>query len=103
VDNTQAHPALSRAEVEHIATLARLALTDAEMEHLATDMASILRQVATLNEIDTSHISPSAAVLPLDTIMQDDEARPSLSLAEVLANAPSHEDGHFRVPAILEE
>ncbi len=70
---------------------------------MRTELASILAQVAILNEVDTSHISPSASVLPLDTVMGDDDPRPSLTVDQVLSNAPAAEDGQFRVPAILEE
>ena len=94
---------LSRDEVEHVATLARLALSDAELERMRGEMASILGQMAILNELDTSRIPPSPVVAPLDTVMADDEARPSLPVADVLANAPAVEDDQFRVPAILEE
>jgi aspartyl-tRNA(Asn)/glutamyl-tRNA(Gln) amidotransferase subunit C len=96
-------PELGLAEVRPVATLARLALSDDELERMRTEMASILAQVATLSELDTSAIPPSASILPLDTVMGDDVARPSLDPAVVLANAPAHEDGQFRVPAILEE
>jgi aspartyl-tRNA(Asn)/glutamyl-tRNA(Gln) amidotransferase subunit C len=94
---------LAPAEVRHVAMLARLALSDDEIERMRTEMSSILAQVATLAELDTSAIPPSASILPLDTVMGDDVPRPSLDPASVLANAPAHEDGQFRVPAILEE
>jgi Asp-tRNA(Asn)/Glu-tRNA(Gln) amidotransferase C subunit len=35
--------------------------------------------------------------------MGEDKPQPSLTLAQVLANAPQQEEGHFRVPAIFEE
>ena len=94
---------LSRDEVRHVGTQARLALTEDEIERMRVEMASILDQVATLNELDTSAIPPSASILPLDTVMGEDEPRPSLDVAAVLVNAPSVEDNQFRVPAILEE
>jgi aspartyl-tRNA(Asn)/glutamyl-tRNA(Gln) amidotransferase subunit C len=94
---------LTRDEVEHVALLARLALSPDEVERMRTELASILAQVAILNEVDTSHIPPSASVLPLDTVMGDDDPRPSLTVDQVLSNAPAAEDGQFRVPAILEE
>jgi len=36
-------------------------------------------------------------------VMRKDEARPSLPLADVLANAPAVEEDCFRVPVVLEE
>ena len=52
----ETRPELTRAEVEHVATLARLALSEDELERMRTEMASILSQVATLQELDTSAI-----------------------------------------------
>jgi aspartyl-tRNA(Asn)/glutamyl-tRNA(Gln) amidotransferase subunit C len=94
---------LTRAEVDHVAQLARLALTAEEAERYRTQMASILDQVAVLDELDLASIPPSAGVHPLLNVMGEDKPQPSLTLAQVLANAPQQEEGHFRVPAIFEE
>ena len=71
---------LSRAEVDHVARLARLALTEEEAERYRRQLASILAQVAVLNELDTGAIPPSAGVHPLSNVMADDLPRPSLSV-----------------------
>lgn len=94
---------LSRADVEHVALLARLALSPEDIEHLRTDLVSILGQVALLNEVDTAAIPPSSSIHPLRNVMQDDVERPSLPVAAVLANAPAQADDQFLVPAIFEE
>ena len=94
---------LTRAEVDHVARLARLALTDAEAEQYRHQLASILAQVAVLNEADVERIPPTAGVQPLSNVLADDEPRPSLPAADVLLNAPDREEGHFRVPAIFED
>ena len=94
---------LTREEVEHVALLARLGLTDEEKELYRRQLGSILGYVAQLSEVDTSALAAGAAVLPLEDVMGDDEPRPSLDPEDVLANAPAHEAGHFRVPAVLEE
>jgi aspartyl-tRNA(Asn)/glutamyl-tRNA(Gln) amidotransferase subunit C len=56
----------------------------------------------TINELDTSGISPTAQVIPLINVMRDDEALPSLPVDDVLANAPDREGDFFRVPHVLE-
>jgi len=94
---------LSRAEVDHVARLARLALDDAEAERYRVQMASILAQFAVLNELNLAQIPPSAGVHPLSTVMESDEPRPSLPTAAVLANAPAVEDAQFKVPPVFEE
>ena len=93
---------LSLKEVEHIADLARLALTDAEKERFREQLSAILDYAARLQAIDTSAIPPTASVLPVDTVLRDDVARPGLRPEQILANAPDQEDNMFRVPVILE-
>ena|SRR5438045_3312762 len=97
------HGDLTRAEVDHVAQLARLALSDEEAERFRVQLTSILAQVATLDELDTASIPPSASVHPLANVLDDDVARPSLPLELVLLNAPVQEDGQFRVPPVFDE
>lgn len=93
---------LSLKEVEHIAELARLALSDAEKERFREQLSAILDYAARLQTIDTSAIPPTASVLPVDTVLRDDIARPGLQPEQILTNAPDQEDNMFRVPVILE-
>ena len=93
---------LSLAQVEHVARLAQLTLSDQEKELFREQLSSILEYAQRLQQLDTSTIPPTATVLPLENVMRDDQVRPSLPLADVLANAPDTEDGHFRVPMVLE-
>jgi aspartyl-tRNA(Asn)/glutamyl-tRNA(Gln) amidotransferase subunit C len=89
-------------EVEHIAELAKLALTEDEKRLYAEQLSDILDYAARLQAVDTSAIPPTASVLGVSNVMRSDEVQPSLSRAEVLANAPDAIDGHFRVRAVLE-
>ena len=93
---------LSLTEVEHVADLARLALTDEEKELFREQLSSILAYAERLQQLDTRDIPPTATVLPLQNVLRQDEVRPSLSREDVLANASQAEEGHFRVPAVLE-
>jgi aspartyl-tRNA(Asn)/glutamyl-tRNA(Gln) amidotransferase subunit C len=93
---------LSLAQVEHVASLAQLTLSDQEKELFREQLSSILEHAQLLQQLDTSAIPPTATVLPLENVMRDDQVRPSLPLADVLANAPDTEDSCFRVPVVLE-
>jgi aspartyl-tRNA(Asn)/glutamyl-tRNA(Gln) amidotransferase subunit C len=93
---------LSTAEVEHVSSLARLALTEEEKELFRDQLSSILEYAERLKHLDTEAIPPTSTVLPLHSVMRSDEISPSLSLGDVLANAPAVEDELFRVPIILE-
>jgi aspartyl-tRNA(Asn)/glutamyl-tRNA(Gln) amidotransferase subunit C len=93
---------LTREEVEHIAELARLALSEEEKMLYQEQLSAILGYFERLRELDTEAIPPTATVLPLRSVMRDDEARPPSLREDILANAPAAEDGCFEVPAVLE-
>jgi len=93
---------LTRADVEHVAQLARLALTDEEIEHFTGQLEVILEHAAQIAALDTHDVPPTAHPLPLVNVLRADEVRPSLPCDEVLAMAPASEDGRFRVPRILD-
>ncbi len=95
--------ALTDEQVEYVATLARLGLSDEERARLREQLSSILGHIDRLRELDTSAIPPTAQVIPLDPVLRDDIARPSLTLEQVLANAPRSENGFIRVNAIFDE
>ena len=93
---------ITMQDVEHVANLARLNLSAEEKEQFAGQLNAILKYADKLNELDTSNIEPTSHVLPLANVMREDEVRPSWPIEQVLANAPDEEDGHFKVPAVLE-
>jgi aspartyl-tRNA(Asn)/glutamyl-tRNA(Gln) amidotransferase subunit C len=93
---------LSRQEVEHIATLARLNLSEAEKELFRLQLSSILEHVARLQTLDTRDIPPTFSVLPIRSALRNDEPASGLEAQELLRNAPQTEDGQFRVPAVFE-
>jgi aspartyl-tRNA(Asn)/glutamyl-tRNA(Gln) amidotransferase subunit C len=94
-------PELTRADVEHVAHLARLGLTAAELDVLEGELNHILDQYAKLAELDTDAIPPTAQVIELANILREDAPRPSMKVEEVLASAPERRGDAFVVPAIL--
>lgn len=95
--------ALTRADVEHLARLARLSLTDDELDHYATQMDVILQAVSRVSEVAADDIPPTSHPIPMQNVFREDIARPSLERDEVAAAAPAWEDDRFRVPRILDE
>jgi aspartyl-tRNA(Asn)/glutamyl-tRNA(Gln) amidotransferase subunit C len=94
---------ISRADVEHVAHLARLALTDEEIEELTGQLGTILEHAAEVSALDTGDVAPTAHPVPMVNVFRPDDIRPCLDRDEVLAEAPAAEDGRFRVPRILGE
>lgn len=93
---------ITREQVEYVAKLARLAVTDEEKELFGRQLSSILTYVETLNRVDTTHVEPTAHVVPMQNVLREDAVKPSLSRDDALANAPDSESGCFRVPKIIE-
>jgi aspartyl-tRNA(Asn)/glutamyl-tRNA(Gln) amidotransferase subunit C len=94
---------ISRADVEHVAELARLHLTDEELDRMQDQLSRILEAIAVLRDVDTSHVGPTATVLALENVMRDDDPRDGISREAALANAPLREGDHLRVPLVLKE
>ena len=93
---------LTREQVMGIADLAKLDLTEEEIEQFADQLSAVLDYSSRLDQLDTKDIPPTATVLPLENVMRDDVARPSLPRDKALANAPDTADGQFRVDAVLD-
>lgn len=94
--------AITRADVEHVARLARLGLSDAELDALTGELAAVLGHAADVAALDLADVEPTSHPLPLRNVLRPDVARPGVDRAEVLAAAPAVEDDRFRVPRILD-
>jgi aspartyl-tRNA(Asn)/glutamyl-tRNA(Gln) amidotransferase subunit C len=94
---------ISRADVQHVAMLARLGLTDDEVEEFTRQLGVILDHAAQVTALDTADVPPTAHPVPLVNVFRSDEVVPGLDRDEVLNQAPAAENGQFRVPPILGE
>ncbi len=95
--------AIDRETVDHVALLARLNLSEEERAKLQEQLSAILEHINVIAEADTSEVPATASVLPARNVTSPDIPRPSYPRDLLLANAPSTEDGYFRVRAVLEE
>mgnify|MGYP000883453493 FL=1 len=93
--------ALTIAEVEHVALLARLSLSQMEKEQLAEQLGAILEYADRLKKLDTENIEPLDHILPVANVFREDAVKSSPDREEMLANAPMAEDGQYKVPKII--
>ncbi|MGD0781170.1 MAG: Asp-tRNA(Asn)/Glu-tRNA(Gln) amidotransferase subunit GatC [Dehalococcoidales bacterium] len=93
---------LTREEVLHIAHLARVALTEEEITRMSEQLSNLLEHFEDLQKVDTEGVPPTAQSVTLQSVMREDEVKPSLPPEDVLANAPRREGDCFRVRAVLE-
>jgi aspartyl-tRNA(Asn)/glutamyl-tRNA(Gln) amidotransferase subunit C len=89
-------------DIEHVARLARLDLTDEEKDRLRDQLGVILESAAKVSEVATDDVPPTAYAIPRSNVLRPDEVTPSLTVEEVLSNAPEVEDDRFKVPKVVE-
>jgi len=94
---------LDRKTVDHVARLARLDLSDAERDRMQAELTNILEHAERIQALDLDGVAPTSHAVPITNAMRLDEVKASLSQDDALANAPSAEDGRFRVPRIIED
>lgn len=94
---------LTVADVERIASLARLELTDAEKALYTRQLGEILAYAEQVQGLDTTNVPATSHVLGRHSADRPDTRRPGLPRDQALANAPDApaEAGLFRVPRVI--
>jgi len=90
------------ATVRRIAHLARIAVVDEEVEHLKGELNAMLAFVEQLSEVNVEGVEPMTSVTPMAMKKRADVVTDGNIRDDVLANAPSTEDGFFLVPKVVE-
>lgn len=91
-----------KMDIEKVARLARLELTEEEKVTFGNQLEQILNYMEQLNGLDTTGVEPTSHAIPISNVFKEDEVNPSFPQKEVLEIAPDEEDGHFKVPKIIE-
>jgi len=90
---------LERAQVVHVARLARLELDEAELETMAGELSAVLDHVERIRELDLEGVAATAQVTELASVMRPDEPVRGLTQEQALASAPEPVQGGFGVPS----
>ncbi|MCC7417341.1 MAG: Asp-tRNA(Asn)/Glu-tRNA(Gln) amidotransferase subunit GatC [Acidobacteria bacterium] len=100
---------LTSDDVVRIAALANVTLDPREIALFTRQIGELLAYVEQLQQVDTAGVPPTASVrrgAAGASADRPDEVRPSLEIADTLANAPDAdrsqmEGGFFRVPRVI--
>jgi aspartyl-tRNA(Asn)/glutamyl-tRNA(Gln) amidotransferase subunit C len=90
---------LDRAQVLHVARLARLELTDAEIDRMAAELSHVLDHIEKIQELDLEGVPPTSHVVDVVNVLRADEPTPSLPREVILAAAPEPLNDGFGVPS----
>lgn len=94
---------LSKEQVRHVATLARLELSCEEEERFSSQLSAVLENINQLSELDTEGVEPTSHALDIKNVFREDETSERLDTGWWKLNAPSEDQNHFRVPKIIED
>ena len=94
---------IAPADLAHVASLARLALKEDEIASMTGDLEQMLDYVATLGQLDTEGVAPTAHGFDLATPLRPDEPVAPFDPELAVSNAPEREGTAFLVPKVLEE
>jgi aspartyl-tRNA(Asn)/glutamyl-tRNA(Gln) amidotransferase subunit C len=92
---------ISKEEIIHIAKLASLNLSDEEIEKYTNDMQEILEFANTVNNVNTDEIKETVGINGAYNVFRKDEIKQTVSKEELLKNAPSQDEGMFRIPRVI--
>lgn len=98
--------AISREDVAHLASLARISLSEEELDRLGAELPAILDHVAAVQGVVESagaDVEPMSHPVPISNVFREDVVRPGLTPEAALEGAPASEEQRFLVPQILGE
>ena len=90
---------IDRADVLHVARLARLELSEDEVDRMASELSAVLGHIEKISELDLDGVEPTSHVVEVPDALRADEPRPSLPREEALASAPAVAQDGFEVPS----
>jgi aspartyl-tRNA(Asn)/glutamyl-tRNA(Gln) amidotransferase subunit C len=89
---------IDRAQVLHVARLARLSLSEQEVERMSRELSTVLDHIEKISELDLDGVEPTSHVVELENVLRADEPRDSWPRDRVFEGAPDVAEGGFRVP-----
>jgi aspartyl-tRNA(Asn)/glutamyl-tRNA(Gln) amidotransferase subunit C len=90
---------IDRAQVLHVAKLARLALSEDEVERMSRELSAVLDHIEKVSELELDGVAPTSHVIDVVNALRPDEPQPSLPRDVALASAPEALEQGFGVPS----
>lgn len=94
---------ITAADVEHLASLARIDLNQAEREDIAARLAEIQHLIEKVQEVATPDVPATSHPIVMPNVARPDAVGATLDREDALAGAPDSDGTRFRVTAILGE
>ena len=93
---------ISKTDVEHVASLARIELTEAEIAKYGEELSAVLDYVDDLNKLDITNVEEIGQITELTNQLAEDKIGGcEISQKKLLANAPAIQNGQIKVKSVL--
>ena len=79
---------LDKAQVLHVARLARLELSGDEVDRMASELSHVLDHIDKIRELDLEGVPPTSHVVDVANVLRADVPRPCLPAEVAVASAP---------------
>jgi aspartyl-tRNA(Asn)/glutamyl-tRNA(Gln) amidotransferase subunit C len=91
---------VTRADVLHIAGLARLGVDAARADALTAELSAILSHMEVLSQVDTSGVATTPSAVSTGTPLRPDAGVTPIMTRTIASIAPAMQDGFFLVPRL---
>jgi aspartyl-tRNA(Asn)/glutamyl-tRNA(Gln) amidotransferase subunit C len=91
---------VTRADVLHIAGLARLGVDAARADALTAELSAILSHMEVLSQVDTGAVATTASPAATGTPLRPDVGVAPIMTGTIASVAPAMRDGFFLVPRL---
>jgi aspartyl-tRNA(Asn)/glutamyl-tRNA(Gln) amidotransferase subunit C len=92
---------ISKDEVKHIASLARIGLSEKEVEKYSKDLSAVLEWVDELKKADIKGIEPIAHITGMNSISREDKNEEFENKEEIIKLFPEKKNGYDKVKSVL--
>ena len=93
---------ITNERIKKIADAVRIEISDEEAAKYTEEISSVIEYANVLSELNTDDVEPTTHGIVLGNVLRKDEPKHTITQADALENAPDQEDGHFKVPSIME-
>jgi aspartyl-tRNA(Asn)/glutamyl-tRNA(Gln) amidotransferase subunit C len=92
---------ISKSEVKHIASLARIGLDEKEVEKFTADLSNVLDWIGQLKEADVKNVEPTAHITGMDNISRKDKNREFGNKEGIIKLFPEEKNSFDKVKSVL--
>jgi len=93
---------ITNEHIKKVADAVRIEISDEEAAKYTDEISSVIEYANILGELNTDDVKPTTHGIVLGNVLRKDEPKQSITQEDALQNAPDQEDGHFKVPSIME-